>query len=243
MKKLKRYLYLKVRSLLSKSNEHFAPHGIPIYIPTSSDLAIRYLLAKGRPYEEPEADMVKSYLAPNTNVIELGGCLGVISALIRKQIGPQAKHIIVEANPNLAAVCLLNAKQDSEVGATEVVVAAIDYSGADSVQFAVGNNAHVGHVSGLNEEGFTTPTVTLSKLAQRMPEGPFALICDIEGAEVQLFEKEQHIISRLSLLVLETHSDVYSDGKATQNEMLDQIKAAGLEEIVRSEAVICFQPI
>ena len=243
MKKLKRHLYLIAKSLFSKSNEHFSPHGIPIFIPTSVDLAIRYLLAKGRPYEEPEADMVKSYLAPNTNVIELGGCLGVISALIRKQIGPHAKHIIVEANPNLAAICLLNAKQDSDVGATEVVVAAIDYSGADSVQFSVGNNAHVGHVSHLNEKGLTAPTVTLSKLAQRIPEGPFALVCDIEGAEVRLFEEERDMLSRLSLVVLETHSDVYSDGKATQNEMLKQIKTAGLEEIARSEAVICFRRI
>ena len=243
MKKLKRWLYLSLRSILTKSKENFSPHGIPIFIPSSSDLAIRYHLAKGRPYEQPEADMVKSYLEVNTNVIELGGSLGIISALIRNQIGPHAKHIVVEANPDLAAICALNAKQDSEMGATEVVVAAIDYSGAESVKFSAGNNAHVGHISRKNEVGLTTPTVTLKKLAQRMPKGPFALICDIEGAEVQLFKEEQSILSRLSLVVLETHVNEYSNGKVTQKDMLDKIKKAGLEEVARSEAVICFRPI
>ncbi|MGY8789588.1 MAG: hypothetical protein ACKVKR_04735, partial [Pseudomonadales bacterium] len=102
--------------------------------------------------------MVKSFLGKNTNVIELGGSLGIISALIRNQIGPRAKHIIVEANRDLASICALNAKQNGEVGATEVVVAAIDYSGAESVKFSAGNNAHIGHVSRPNEEGLTTPT-------------------------------------------------------------------------------------
>ena len=243
MKKIKRRLYLSLRSILTKSKEIFYPYGIPIYIPASSDLAIRYHLARGRPYEEPEANMVKLYLGSDTNVIELGGCLGIISALIRNQIGPSAMHVIVEANPDLAAICAVNAKQDGELGTTEVVVAAIDYSGEASVTFAVGENAHVGHVSHQNEEGLTTPTITLSNLAGRMPKGPFALVCDIEGAEAQLFESEQDILSRLSLLVLETHLDVYLDGEVTKNKILKRIKEAGLEEIERSEGVICFRPI
>ena len=243
MKKMKRRLYLSLRSILTKSKEVFSPHGIPIYIPASSDLAIRYHLARGRPYEEPEANMVKLYLRPDTNVIELGGCLGVISALIRNQIGPRAMHVIVEANPDLAAICEVNAKQNGEVGTTEVVVAAIDYSGAANVTFAVGDNAHVGHVSHLNEGELTTPTITLSNLARKIPEGPFALVCDIEGAEAKLFEAEKDILSRLSLLILETHLDIYSDGEATKNEIIKRIKGAGLVEIARSKGVICFRPI
>ena len=95
--------------------------------------------------------------------------------------------------------------------------------------FAVGNNAHVGHVSHQNKGGLTTPTITLSNLAWKIPEGPFALVCDIEGAEAKLFEAEKDILSRLSLLILETHLDIYSDGEANKNEIIERIKEAGLK--------------
>ena len=77
----------------------------------------------------------------------------------------------------------------------------------------------------------------------KIPEGPFVLICDIEGAELQLFEREKEILSKLSLLILETHPNLYLDGSAAEKRMLEKIEAAGMQEIDRSNSVLCFQPI
>ena len=243
MKQLRRRFYLWLRQVTGKSSEDFAPHGVPVHIPADADLAIRYLLAKGRPYEAPEAEMVTRYLAPGTHVIELGGCMGVVSALIRSRIGPAARHIVVEANPDLAKICGANATRAAAPGATDVVEAAVDYSGAATVTFARGHNAHVGHVARPGEDGFTVPAVTLSQLAARLPEGPFALVCDIEGGEIALFAAEAAtgILERITLLVLETHPKVYPGGAADLAAMVARIEAAGLTEVSNSEQVICFR--
>jgi FkbM family methyltransferase len=243
MKNLKRRLYLWFLKFLRHDHESFFVHGVSVNIPSSSDLAIRYHLAKGRPYEQHEAAMINSHLAKNTNVIELGGCFGIISAVIRKRIGPTAKHLIVEARADLAEICAQNAKQNCESNATELVIGVIDYSGAKNVMFALGKNAHEGHIGGSTENGIIIETVKLSSLARRMPEGPFALICDIEGAEMQLFENEGDILARLSLLLIETHPTVYPNAEISERNMLDYIRAAGLKEIERSGNVICFSRI
>ena len=91
---LKRYIWVVIRGFFVPNGEQFNPHGVLIKLPRSADISIRYLLARGRPYEGPEARMVQKYISHGFNVIELGGCYGIISALIRKQIGPHAKHII-----------------------------------------------------------------------------------------------------------------------------------------------------
>ena len=66
----------------------------------------------------------------------------MISALVRKIIGPNAQHVIVEANPDLAAICSLNANPDLRSSNTNIVIAAVDCSGTDYVEFLTGNHPH-----------------------------------------------------------------------------------------------------
>ena len=88
-----------IRKIFVSDDEFFSPHKVSIRVPKDGDLSIRYLKARGRPIEALEEDIVSKYLSIVMTVIELGGCYGIVSALIRKQIGLDAKHIIVEADP------------------------------------------------------------------------------------------------------------------------------------------------
>lgn len=97
MKKLRRRFYLWRKERRDGATEDFSPHGVPVHVPATADISLRYLLTRGRDYEREEAAMVRDFLAPGMNVIELGGCMGIISALIRDRIGPEAKHVVVEA--------------------------------------------------------------------------------------------------------------------------------------------------
>lgn len=239
-KKFKRRQYLKLRKRLGHSNEDFAPHGVPVHIPEGSDLAITYLLAKGRAYEAEEAGMVRDFLAPGMNVIELGGCFGVVSALVRKTIGPDARHIIVEANPALIGTLTRNATSGAAPGRTEVLNAAVDYSGAPSVTFSIGPNAHMGRL-GAGGQTVTVPALRLSDLAARLPEGPYALVCDIEGAELGLFAAEAGALDRVDLVILETHPDAYPRRKADLDAMLGLLADAGLARVRAEEDVVCFR--
>jgi FkbM family methyltransferase len=229
-----------LHKLFVSDNEVFSPHGVSIIIPKDGDLAIRYLLARGRPYEAPEADMVRKYLSIGMNVIELGGCYGIISALIQKQIGPDAKHIIVEADPSLAKICAANANLDNTDNGAELVIAAVDYSGEKKITFAKGQNAHDGHIAGNGEPGFSVSTTTLAKQVKKLPENEYILVCDIEGAELELSINEKAALSQVYLLILETHADIYPRKKLDYEEMQKNIENAGLTEIEKSGAVVCF---
>ena len=242
LKEIKQKIYLRISSLLNSSSTTFTPHGIPIKIPSNIQTSVRYAFARGRPYEEAEAKMIINHLPLDTNVIELGGCLGVISALIRHRIGVNAHHLIVEANPDLTDICLSNATNTTTKN-TNIIVAAVDYSNKKYVNFVFGHHMHVGRVSKEQETGIPTRTTTLSELVKRIPKGPFALICDIEGAEEHLFEREDTLISNISLLILETHPYMYTDGTNTQKKMLDCIASFGLQEIDREGDVVCFKRI
>ena len=241
IREIKQRIFLRIWSLVKSSSTTFSPHSIPIKIPTNIQTSVRYALARGRPYEEIEAKMIINHLPLDTNVIELGGCLGIISALIRHRIGANAHHHIVEANPDLTEICFSNATNTSTKKNTSIEVAAVDYSNKKYVNFVFGHHMHVGRVSKGQEKGIPTRTTTLSKLVARIPKGPFALICDIEGAEEHLFEIEGSILSNISLLILETHPYMYSDGTNTQKKMLDCIASFGLKEIDREGDVVCFK--
>ena len=237
----RRKLYVAVLGWLGRDTVNFAPHGVPVTIPAGIDPAIRYLLVRGRPYEAPEADMVRRYLKPGTPVIELGGCVGVISALIRDQIGPDARHIVVEASPELAPVCEDNATRGVKPGRTEVVTAAIDYSGAPTVSFSTGRTAHAGHVEAAGKGQITVPALRLSDLAGRLPDGPFALVSDIEGAELAMFAQDTAVLQRIDLLILETHPRDYPQHDADLTRMLAQITQAGLHQVAQMKNVFCYR--
>ena len=161
IKEIKQKIFLKIYGLVKSSNTTFAPHGIPVKIPSNIQTSVRYAFARGRPYEETEAKMIINHLPLDTNVIELGGCLGVISALIRHRIGSTAHHLIVEANPDLTKICLSNATNTTTKN-TNIIVAAVDYSNKKYVNFVFGHHMHVGRVSKEQEKGISTQTTTLS---------------------------------------------------------------------------------
>ena len=66
------------------------------------------------------------------------------------------------------------------------------------------------------------------------------LVCDVEGAELDLFQNERKSLSRVHLLILETHLHIYPKKIFDLQQLLQNIEKLGLIEIERSESVICF---
>lgn len=238
-KAFRRKIYMALAELRGTSTTQFAPHGVTITIPPGIDDNIRYQLTRGRSYEVPEGRFVKDMLKPDMPVVELGGSLGVVSALIRSVIGPKAKHIIVEANDALVDVCWTNATQMAADGMTEIVVAAIDYSGQATVTFNTGSGAHVGSVSATGG-GMTVPTTTLSQVVSKIGDGPFALVSDIEGMEAEMLANEADVLSRVSVFILETHPHAYSAGPSTVDQIVEVCESLGLVLKDQKDDVLCF---
>jgi FkbM family methyltransferase len=240
MKRIRRTLHLLLHDAFSKDPEHFSPHGIRVRIPKTADRSIRYLLMRRRPYEQPERDLVVKHLRSGMNVLELGGCMGIVSATIRATIGPRARHLVVEAIPELANICAANARIGAEPDAVNVVQAAIDYSGNPTVRFAPRHNAHVGGVAGLHEDGIDVPATTLTALGHQMPAGPFALVCDIEGTEIDMIAHESDVLNRIDVLILETHPKRYVNPKSDIDALRARLRSHGLRLVESCSDVECF---
>ena len=212
-------LWLLARRLFK--GDRFSVHGVEIIVPGTIDPEIRYRLARQRRYEEPEARFIGKYLRPDVHVVELGGSIGVMSALIRKRIGRTSRHVIVEANPVLAKVCERNANLGADPGSVCVVVAAIDYSGKPEVYFDPGHNSHTGHVAA---SGICVSTTTLAHVVAGLPDGPRVLVCDIEGAELDLVAAEAHNLWQFETIILETHPQRYAQGHKSLEDLVLMLK-------------------
>lgn len=223
---LKRTIWLALHRALR--GNRFRANGVEVLVPPSVDQEVRYLLLRGRPYERAEALLARKGLARGMHVLELGGSLGVISAVVRSVIGPEARHVIVEANADLAAVCSVNAAQGAVAGASTVLRGAVDYSGAATVTFDSGHNAHTGHVDPTAQHGVAVPTLTATAAAESLPAGPIALVCDIEGAEYPMVMQDAALLARLSCVIMEIHPPRYADMGGSTGALLAQFAAAGL---------------
>lgn len=235
---------LVVASYQRKHGNCFDFYGVPVTIPIATDTSIQYALIRGK-YERPEAEMIRRYVSQGCNVVELGGCLGVVSQLLRNRIGMSAKHVIVEADPGLAEHCRLLFKDTDN---TEVISAAIAY-GAEHVEFQHGKgNSHAGCVtvnSVLKDEAATlrVPAVTLSTLIGRLTAAESnVLICDIEGSEMQILEHDGDLLAKFfDVIVFEFHPEVFKAQGSSGARFFELCKSNGLEILQIAQNVAAFQ--
>jgi FkbM family methyltransferase len=226
-------LNLSGGKLSFKGKEYF----VPLYAPTSSIRA----LAQGT-YEVEERYFVNSYVDCNVPVVELGGSYGVVSGQIAKRLGGRQKHIIVEAIPDLVPIIKKNIGgllgQD-----TFIHNAALSYSG-QFVEFEVKHSVHSSRISSgrqLGESGhvINVPTVTLKNLLSTYEvDGDYCLVCDIEGAEFELFKNEPEALKRCVLAIVEFHPAVFSEMRKSTIEFFELIEASGLTIIERRGSVV-----
>jgi FkbM family methyltransferase len=223
--------------------DSYTAYDMQVTIPATVDANVRYLLAKGRPYEAEEAQFIQSTLTPGTAVIELGGSLGVISRVIRRAIGPGATHIVVEANPDLATVCAANAGAGASAGALHMHQAAIAYTDAATVRFDRGDTAHTGQLAAAGaSDTFDARAIRLSALVNDLPDGPYALVSDIEGGEYPMFLQEPaETFARLSHAIIEIHPDTFRSMGGSEAAFFEAAERKGLTLLERRADVVLMQ--
>jgi hypothetical protein len=55
-------------------------------------------------YEKGERELIRSFIEADDRVIELGGCIGVLSCLVNSRLKSPVRHLVVEANPVLIPI-------------------------------------------------------------------------------------------------------------------------------------------
>jgi FkbM family methyltransferase len=192
-------------------------------------------------YEAAERRLVVEYLDDAVPVVELGGSLGIVSGVIGAQLGAETPHVIVEANPLLVDYCRANAAAQRPPGAPVTVLnAAIAYGGSAEVEF-LQSGAFLGSRLARPDEAGTirVPAITLAAvLATHLPDRDFKLVCDIEGAELDLLEHDAKSLKRCRLAIIEVHPDAFADRGSSEEAFLGLLGNAGMELLDRDENVI-----
>lgn len=160
-------------------------------------------------YESAEIRFIEKYFNGDVDAIELGASSGIVSSHIISKFQTSAKRFIgVEANGNLRTTWNNNVARHnrSQVNAT-LLNYAVYYSG-ESVRFALSGNPTESRISqgdGVNTKEIEVTSITLSALLSNHAVKDFALFCDIEGGELQIFLNEKASLANCKQIFIELH--------------------------------------
>ncbi len=202
---LKYYTKIKsvglLMSLISKNK--FTVDGLSIKTPDNfKNLTVLGQLALSK-YEAKERYCVKKYLSPNSKVLELGGCMGVVACTINRVLENPTQHVVIEAN-------------------SQIIPCLKDNANLNNCKFKIKNciisNEKV-HDFYVSQELLSSSTITKTKNKIRVTgasvkdiEQEFdikfdTLVMDIEGGEYYFIKENKDWISTLSTIIMEVELD------------------------------------
>lgn len=185
-------------------------------------------------YEIKERIAVKQIPSSGLPIVELGGGIGVVSCVTSKHFGNPARHVVVEANPNM--IPIITRQRDLNGCQFTVIPANLSYDGQEvpfhvSAKFLASTALDVPNQE---SEVVYVPATTLGAILDQYGFDQIVLICDIEGAEVSLFEHESDLLgSRVQYLVLEYHPNLTSQD-AVQT-IMKRLAALGFAKVYQGK--------
>jgi FkbM family methyltransferase len=178
-------------------------------------------------YEEPERILVKKYICPADSVLELGGCIGIVSAVTNAELRDKKRHVVVEPNPELIPWLSLNRDRNRAQFLIEHCLVA---EGAASAEFFIHPLIVGGSADRATERKTTVPVRSLGELTARY--GDFsALVMDIEGGEIRFVSENLERLETMRILLIEEHPSIV--GLPRIEEMHQLLNAAGFTLVER----------
>ncbi len=175
-------------------------------------------------YESSEIRMIRKYISGAQTVIELGSSLGFTGSHVLASMSIDGHLLCVEANPNLVPSLTERLHRHRKSQRIDVLQAAIAYD-VDEVEFAIESENTAGRIS--PGSGVTVPAIEFGELITKFRiVGAYALVCDIEGAELMLVERDRSSLAKCELVVIELHESVDQLGRRVS---VDQLRAKFVE--------------
>ena len=193
-------------------------------------------------YESAEIRFVRQYLEISDDVVELGSSIGGVSCEIAKLLSPNQKLICVEANPNLLEILERNLRKNAPNRKVKCINAAISSDSDKISKFILDESilgSHLIKTSEDTEGGVEVNTLTLSDLLKRENVNEYSLVCDIEGAEVQIVNSDASAFRKCKTLIIELHVTEFAWKSYTPDSLIDLIQFRTKLRLVARYGCVC----
>ena len=182
-------------------------------------------------YEVDDLEVVRRCIKPADHVLELGGCMGIVSCITNKLLVDKSRHIVVEANP----FCIPTLHRNRDLNQCKFLIKNCAVSLQREVTFHTNPSVIVGSsLQRTNGLPVRVPASSLAELDARY--GPFtALIIDIEGAELETLESARGLLRNYRVVIVELHD--WAIGVEGMNRCREILAEAGLKLHHRRESV------
>lgn len=166
-------------------------------------------------YEKEEVALLSEFLSGKETVLELGGCIGVVSCVTNSHLEDPGRHVIVEANPNLIPYLEKNrALNNSKFKILNAVV-----SENLTETFYTYRSALAGSLvkqPGRHDEAQSFIEISIQGMTPEDIEEKYrmrfdTLIMDVEGGEVELIRIYKDWIAKLNTIMVEMHPNIIED--------------------------------
>ena len=186
-------------------------------------------------HERGEIALARRYVRTDLPVVELGGGIGIVSCIINRLLARPADHLVVETNADLIPTLEVNRHLNGcRFRIRDVALA----YGSEQAVLAVDSFA-ASRIGGTGRR-VVVPTATLASLLAETAFQRINLVVDIEGAEVDLVEREGPVVARHAwVLIVETHRKVA--GAEPTDRMLAALRTLGFAQVARVGDVFAFE--
>jgi FkbM family methyltransferase len=179
-------------------------------------------------YESAEFRLINNFLPEDSNVIELGSSLGIISSKIINKLNPSQRALFIEANPNLIHTIEKNLSKYSKIKNYQIINKAISYTSSSTITLNLSLNNTEVRIGTNSTETASTISVEACKLSSlELTKEKYTLVCDIEGSEIEILENDELGLVNCSNMIIELHETNMNEKRYSILDLVEKIKNLG----------------
>jgi FkbM family methyltransferase len=186
-------------------------------------------------YEKPERLLISKYLPVDSRVMELGGCIGVVSCIINKKLAFPNNHIVIEPNKNILPHLVKNRNRN----ACKFIIENSPISKDKNVSFTIHPNMLLSGIHKNGGEVVECLSTTPLELEKKYELEFNFIVMDIEGAEQSFIpEFKDYLSKNIRGIIFEEHPDVVS--LETRKSYANTLTAIGFHKVDQMGNVSCY---
>lgn len=205
-------------------------------------------------YESSEIRMIRRFFNGDSDVVELGSSLGIVGSHIASRLRPGKKLVAVEANPLLVANIAENLGRFAGPGVQfRVLNNAISYQGGRALMHISDDNTETRMAgaganptaaapmeAALSGNDVEVNTITLGRIIEQEGLGDFTLVCDIEGAEIEIILADAQSLRRCRNLFIELHSVSFKGERFSPDDILLKLTGELGFKLIFRHGPVCY---